>query len=69
MNLWKLSSREQDVLRELATDAHNAKAVAAKLGISTRTVEHHVSGAIKRMGAANQLHAVLLWDRANREAA
>lgn len=69
-NPWKLRPREQDVLREFTSDdAHTAKEVARKLGISHKTVEHHVASAIARMGAANQLHAVLMWDRANREAA
>lgn len=53
-----LSGRERDVLRHAATGASN-KEIARILGIGERTVEHHISGACKRLGVSNRLAAVV----------
>lgn len=52
-----LTRREQEVLERLATGATNA-AIAASLHLSTRTVAHHVSAILGKLGAANRLVAI-----------
>jgi two-component system, LuxR family, response regulator FixJ len=45
-----LTSREAEIL-ELLIEAHPNKVIAAKLGTSTRTVEHHRARILEKMGA------------------
>ncbi|MBV8590704.1 MAG: response regulator transcription factor, partial [Acetobacteraceae bacterium] len=45
-----LSPRELDVLK-LLTQGHLNKVIAAKLGMSTRTAEHHRARIMEKMGA------------------
>jgi DNA-binding CsgD family transcriptional regulator/tetratricopeptide (TPR) repeat protein len=52
-----LTRREQEVLQHLATGATNA-AIAEALTVSERTVAHHVSAVLTKLGAANRLAAV-----------
>lgn len=63
-----LTARETQVLSAIAANGCTAKEAARALGISHRTVEVHMSNAIAKLGARNQLHAVLLWDRSQRTA-
>jgi DNA-binding NarL/FixJ family response regulator len=52
-----LTRREQEVLDMLATGATNP-AIAAGLHLSERTVAHHVSAVLGKLGASNRLAAV-----------
>jgi len=52
-----LTRREQEVLEQLATGATNA-AVAAALHLSERTVAHHVSSILGKLGAPNRTAAI-----------
>ena len=55
--LVELSDREREVLTWTAV-GHGSKVVAHRLNLSTRTVEHHIASASKRLGAHNRTHAV-----------
>ncbi|HET7568669.1 MAG TPA: AAA family ATPase [Gaiellaceae bacterium] len=52
-----LTRREQEVLESLATGATNP-AIAAALHLSERTVAHHVSSILRKLGAPTRLAAV-----------
>ncbi len=52
-----LTRREQEVLEQLATGATNAQ-IAAAFHLSERTVGHHVSAILGKLGASNRLAAV-----------
>ena len=52
-----LTRREQEVLEQLATGATNP-AIAAALHLSERTVAHHVSAILAKLGAATRLAAI-----------
>lgn len=52
-----LSAREQQVLGALARRLRNAD-IALALGLAERTVEHHVSAVLRKMGAADRTDAV-----------
>ncbi|MEB3327776.1 MAG: response regulator transcription factor [Candidatus Sericytochromatia bacterium] len=53
-----LSEREIEVLRTLAKDLSN-KEIAARLGISDRTVQQHLSNIFSKLGVASRTGAVL----------
>lgn len=55
--LIELSPREREVLSWTAA-GHSSKVIAHRLNLSTRTVEHHIASAQKRLGAHNRTHAV-----------
>ena len=52
-----LSAREKECLRWVGAGLES-KAIAHRIGISTRTVEHHVANAIDKLGANSRAHAV-----------
>jgi len=52
-----LTRREQEVLEQLATGATNS-AIAGLLHLSERTVAHHVSAILSKLGAATRLAAI-----------
>src|SRR5581483_3410820 len=52
-----LTRREQEVLEQVAAGATNA-AVAAALHLSERTVAHHVSAILAKLGVRTRLQAV-----------
>ncbi|WP_296825553.1 glycosyltransferase [Thiobacillus sp.] len=52
-----LSPREVEIMRHLALGKGD-KVIAAKLNISVKTVNHHVSNIILKLDAANRTHAV-----------
>jgi DNA-binding CsgD family transcriptional regulator len=54
-----LTRREQEVLERLATGATNP-AIAAALHLSERTVAHHVSAILRKLGAPTRLAAIEL---------
>lgn len=53
-----LSEREIDVLKEVAKDLGN-KQIATKLGISDRTVQHHLSNIYGKLNVTSRTGAVL----------
>lgn len=69
-----LTRREQEVLEQLATGATNP-AIAAALHLSERTVSHHVSAILAKLGTATRLaaiekarsHRLLSQDRTTRQ--
>lgn len=69
MNPWNLTQRQVDVL-ELACSGLTSKEIGYRLQLSPKTVDTHFDRAMDRMPEARtRWHAVLLWDRANREEA
>jgi DNA-binding NarL/FixJ family response regulator len=54
----QLSAREIEVL-ELASRGLRNKAIAEKLGISTRTVEGHFNGIFAKLGVSSRMAAIL----------
>jgi DNA-binding CsgD family transcriptional regulator len=56
-NRFGLTSRQLDVLRHLAEDMTNAE-IAERLFLSSRTVEHHVSAILGKLGAETRAKAV-----------
>ncbi len=54
-----LTPREVEVL-DLLVEAHPNKAIAAKLGTSVRTVEHHRAHILEKMGARSLGHLIKL---------
>lgn len=57
-SLVRLTGREQGVLRLMAEGLSN-KEIAARLGISERTVAFHVSHILQKLGAASRTEAVV----------
>ena len=64
----KLTKRERDVMHCLC-EGLTAQGIGEVLGISSRTVEIHRRNTIEKLGARNQTHAAVLFDRAQREQA
>jgi DNA-binding NarL/FixJ family response regulator len=61
-----MTRREIEVMR-LICEGLTAQGVGERLCISSRTVEIHRSNARLKLGARNQTHAAVLFDRAQRE--
>jgi DNA-binding NarL/FixJ family response regulator len=59
----KLSERERDVLKSMATGAPNA-AIASELFLSETTVKTHLSAVFMKLGARNRVEAALVAFRA-----
>lgn len=57
-----LTRREREVLAELCAGQTNA-AIAAKLSISAKTVDHHVSAVLAKLGAPNRNAAAARADQ------
>lgn len=57
-----LTAKEQQVLALMADGAGNAR-IAAMLNRSPRTIEHHVSSILLKLGAANRLEVLLRVQR------
>ena len=58
-----LTPREREVLQALARGLGN-KQIAARLGVSERTVKFHVSSLFEKLGAGNRTEAVTIAVRA-----
>ena len=56
-NPAQLTSRELDILQLLKTGASN-KEIAAKLFISTKTVDHHISSILFKLDAPSRIKAI-----------
>ena len=57
-----LSQRETEVMR-LVCEGLTAQGIGEVLGISSRTIEIHRRSAVRKLGARNQTHAAVLFDR------
>jgi LuxR family quorum sensing-dependent transcriptional regulator len=55
----KLTARESEVLRWVA-HGKSAWEIGEILDITKRTVDEHVQGGVRKLGAANRTHAVAL---------
>ncbi|MBF0093645.1 MAG: helix-turn-helix transcriptional regulator [Alphaproteobacteria bacterium] len=60
----RLTRRERDVLSGCAL-GQRSKEISGKLGISTRTVEHHFAKAMQRLNAKSRAEAVAVAIAAN----
>ncbi len=58
-NAWGLTAREQEVLRLVADGLANGE-VSRRLMLSTRTVEHHVSAVLRKLGVTTRGEAAAL---------
>ena len=58
-NPFGLTPRQMDVLRHLAEDMTNVE-IADRIFVSNRTVDHHVSAILGKLGAATRSEAVAL---------
>jgi len=55
---WRLTARQREVLRLVAT-ARSDKEIAVALGLSENTVGQHLDRIFKKLGIHNRLAAVL----------
>lgn len=65
MNPWGLTERQIEVMTQIASSG-SSKAASWALGISHRTVEHHVSNVKKKMKKRTALQALIevgVWAR------
>ena len=67
-NSWTLTARELEVL-ELLSDGLGNAAIAERLVLSTRTVEHHVSAVLQKLGVASRGEASARYRDARRDGA
>jgi DNA-binding NarL/FixJ family response regulator len=58
-NPMGLTDRQVEILRLLASGRTNAE-IAAKLVVSVRTVDHHVSAVLQRLGVGSRREAAQL---------
>ncbi len=58
----RLTPRESEIMVAITIGASGPQ-IAARLGISPRTVEAHRRAAITKLGAKNLVHAAVLFDR------
>jgi LuxR family maltose regulon positive regulatory protein len=58
-----LTSREREVLTELAKDGASNKVLAQRMGISESTLKFHLSAAMKVAGTHTRVGLVLWWIR------
>jgi DNA-binding CsgD family transcriptional regulator len=63
-NPFNLTRREAQILELIATGLRNS-AIARKLFLSTRTVDHHVSSVLNKLGVATRAEAIALAARAS----
>ena len=57
---YGLTEREREVLGLVATGQRNAE-IAAALHLSQKTVGHHVSACLRKLGAATRTEAAAIW--------
>jgi DNA-binding CsgD family transcriptional regulator len=63
-NVAGLTPRQADVLALLAEGLSNAE-IAERLSLSTKTVDHHISAVLGKLGVANRAHAAAVAHRLN----
>lgn len=59
---WGLTPHERRCVELLLVYEQN-KAIAAALGVTHRTVEHHLASAMKKMEAGGRVRMAVKWDR------
>jgi DNA-binding CsgD family transcriptional regulator len=64
-NPFGLTAREMEVLACLAEGGLSNSAIAKKLSLSTRTVEHHIASILQKMGVASRSETVALAVKEN----
>jgi DNA-binding CsgD family transcriptional regulator len=52
----RLTPREREVVRQVAAGQSN-KEIAAALGVSVRTIEHHITNLYRKLGARSKADA------------
>lgn len=62
-NRWNLSPVECEIMRLITEEWLTQNEVAARLIRSAKTIQTHCERIREKMGARNQYHAILLWDR------
>ncbi|HET7203461.1 MAG TPA: AAA family ATPase [Steroidobacteraceae bacterium] len=62
-NPYRLTRREAQVLELMCSGLRNA-AIAKRLFLSTRTVDHHVSAVLTKLGVATRVEAIAIAGRA-----
>ena len=62
-NRWNLTPVECEIMRLTTEDGLTQREVAARLARSCKTIQTHCERIREKMGARNQYHAILLWDR------
>jgi DNA-binding CsgD family transcriptional regulator len=62
-NRWRLTPVECEIMRLTTEDGLTQREVAARLARSCKTIQTHCERIREKMGARNQYHAILLWDR------
>lgn len=62
-NRWGLSPVECEVMRLMAEEWMTPTEVAHRLCRSPKTIFTHCDRIREKMGARNQYHAIVLWDR------
>lgn len=55
-----LSQRQREVMDLVSSGVRNAE-IAARLGLSEKTVKNHINRIFRTLGAANRVEAVLIW--------
>ncbi|MCM3086571.1 LuxR family transcriptional regulator, transcriptional regulator of spore coat protein [Bhargavaea ginsengi] len=53
-----LTGREREIFQLLVKD-HTTKEIAAKLGISEKTVRNHISNTIQKLGVSGRAQAIV----------
>ena len=61
-NAYGLTERELDVLAEIAS-GHTNRDIASRLGIRTKTVDHHVSSVLSKLGVRSRSEAAVHAER------
>jgi len=57
-----LSQRQREVMALVSNGVRNTE-IAARLGLSEKTVKNHINRIFRSLGAANRVEAVLIWQR------
>jgi DNA-binding NarL/FixJ family response regulator len=63
---YGLTQRELEVLGLVAAGRRNAD-IAAALHLSEKTVAHHVSACLRKLGASTRTEATAIWASAQQE--
>lgn len=62
-NRWNLSPVECEIMRLITEEWLTQNEVAARLTRSAKTIQTHCERIRNKMGARNQYHAIVMWDR------
>lgn len=62
-NRWRLTPIECEVMRLMTNEFLSQAEIAERLHRSYKTIQTYCARIREKMGARNQYHAILLWDR------